>query len=316
MGEKIISRKIDDRTYAKYLFQSLNVNDLKQICRDFSIKGFSKLKKVELIEFILDSLAEEELKELLTQKELEIINSEIDLALKKIRGEDRESLSDIDLKPDMNEIDLEFKGFNWEVKSFLVLTPDNIDDPERDCDCRIGANMGLCSHFWIAFIIGLKEDYFKLKDWTMTLLPEDFEEKIKSIKITVGEKGAKGEGTVSMVDESSDNATLMKFLNTSITIYEGEVTDVVERQSEFQERITINYHVSLKNVKLGPRVTKKSDFKEEDIEKIETMKISISERLQTDNKLKAKDKIKVNGKLMKDNFWGIIVKNIRKVEKI
>ena len=67
-----MSRSIDDKTYLTYLLQALNVNNLKQICRDFSIKGFSKLKKGELVDYILDSLAEEELTELIKQKELEI----------------------------------------------------------------------------------------------------------------------------------------------------------------------------------------------------------------------------------------------------
>ena len=88
MGVKKIRRKIDDRTYLGYLLQSLNVNELKQICRDFEIKGFSRLKKSELIEFILDSSAEEEMKELILQKELDIISKEIDLAIDKINGED------------------------------------------------------------------------------------------------------------------------------------------------------------------------------------------------------------------------------------
>ncbi len=116
-----MNREIDYRTYLNFLFQSLNVDELKQICRDFKIKGFSKLKKIELIDFILDSLAEEEYAELLQQKELEIISKDIDLALKKIRGEDRESISGIKVvNPEEHEIELSFKGFNWENTSFFL----------------------------------------------------------------------------------------------------------------------------------------------------------------------------------------------------
>lgn len=77
-----MKRQINDRTYLNYLLQSLNVDLLKNICRDFELKGYSKLKKLELIDFILDSLSDEELKELLTAKELEIISAEINLAIK------------------------------------------------------------------------------------------------------------------------------------------------------------------------------------------------------------------------------------------
>ena len=77
-----MKRQIDDRTYLNYIMQSLNLDALKQICRDFELKGYSKLKKLELIDFILDSLSDEELEELLKAKELEIISAEINLAIK------------------------------------------------------------------------------------------------------------------------------------------------------------------------------------------------------------------------------------------
>jgi len=315
-----MKRQMDNKKYLNYLLQSLNVDDLKQICRDFEIKKFSRLKKSELVEFILDSLSEEELEELIVQKELEIISDGINLALKKINGEDRESVSDINIvNPENHEIEISFKGFNWEVSSFLSITPKNINDPDRDCDCRIGSNMGFCSHFWVGFILSLKEGFFKLKDWALTNLPDNFNDLVKSVKIsTAGTGGEQSQeaGKISLVDESSDSAVLMKFLNNSITIYEGEILDIVERQSEFQGNVTIYYHITLKNVRLGPRVYRKSDFREEDIVNVEKLNIRISEKLQNEEKLKVSDKLSLNGKLDKDNFWGIMVKNIRKVQKL
>jgi len=312
-----MSRKLDDKTYLSYLLQSLNVNDLKQICRDFEIKGFSKLTKAKLIEFILDSLAEEEISELLKQKELEIISKEIDLAFKKITGEDRESISAIKIvNPDNHEIEMSFKGFNWEVTSFLAIKKENIENPERDCDCRIGSNMGFCSHFWIGFIFSLKEGFFKLSDWTLTLLPDDFEEKIKSIKLSKGEIGEEKVESVSLVDESSASFQLMGYIDKSIMVYEGVVEDILKRQQDFQGNITTYYVITLKNARFGPRVQKKSDFREEDIEKIEKLKLRISEKLYDEHNLKTDDKIGGNGKLTKDNILGFIVKNIRKIEKI
>ena len=312
-----MSRKIDDKTYLNYLFQSLKVDDLKQICRDFQIKGFSKLKKTELIEFILDSLAEEEISDVIKNKELEIISSEIDLALKKINGEDRESVESIKIvNPDLHEIEIQFKGFNWESISFLSITKDNLDNPERDCDCRVGSNMGFCNHFWVGFIFSLKEGYFKLSDWTLTLLPEGFEKKIKSIKLSEGKTAEGQRESVSLVDESSESFLLLNHVGKSITVYEGEVEDVLERQQDFQGNITVYYAVTLKNARFGPRVQKKSDFREEDIVNVEKLKLRISENLNTEHNLEIGDKIGGNGKLTKDNFLGFIVKNIRKIEKI
>jgi len=315
-----MKRKIDNRKYLNYLLQSLSVDDLKQVCRDFEIKGYSKLKKSDLAEFILDSLSEEELEDLIKQKELDIISDGLNLAFKKINGEDRENISEIKIvNPKNHEIEITFKGFNWDVSSYLSITPKNINDPERDCDCRIGSNMGLCSHFWVGFILSLKEGFLKVEDWTLTNLPDDFETRVKPIKITTTDTGGtqtKGASKITLVDESSDNAFLMKFINNSVSVYEGEILEITERQSEFQGNLTIYYHITLKDVKLGPRISRKSDFREEDIIPIENLKIRISEKLQNDNKLKVKNKISVNGKLDKDNFWGIVVKNIRKIQKL
>jgi len=306
-----MTRKMEDKTYLKYLLQSLNVDNLKQICRNYQIKGFSRLKKIELIDFILDSLSEEELSNVLEEKELEIIKESIDLAIKKINGEDRESVSAIKIvNPDTHEIELDFKGFNWEVSSYIAITLENIDDPERDCDCRIGSNMGFCSHFWVGFIVSLKEGYLNLKEWNLTVLPDDFEEKVKSIKIKAGE-------SISLVDESSEDYHLMENLNKSITVYEGEVEELIEKQQDFQGNITIYYITKLKNVRFGPRVQKKSDFREEDIVNVDKLNLRISERLKKENDLEIGNKISGNGKLTKDNFLKMfIVKNIRKIEKI
>ncbi len=314
-----MNRKLDDKPYLKYLLQYLNNDDLKQICRDFEIKGFSKFKKSELIDFILDSLAEEELSELLKQKEVEIISSGIDLALKKINGADRESVSEIKIvNPSKHEIELKFKGWNWETESYLSINPKNIGNPERDCDCRIGANMGFCSHFWIGFIYSLKQNWFKLSDWTLTALPDDFEKKVKTIKLAEVQMGEKIKGkqkSTVLIDEASSGAKLMKFTDSSITVYEGEIIEIVERESEFQGNITIFYMVSLENLKIGPKLKKASDYREEDTEKTQTLKLRLSAKLQNENSFKKGDKISFNGKLVKDNFWGYTVKNVRKVTK-
>lgn len=309
-----MSRKLDDRTYLSYLLQSLNVDTLKQICRTFEIAGFSKLKKLELIDFILDSLAEEEYKELLKQRELEIVSSEINLALKKIRGEDRETIDNVKLiNEEEHEIELTFKGFNWETKSYLSITPKNIDNPERDCDCRIGSNMGFCNHFWVGFIISLKEGYFKLSDWKLTILPSDFKNIIETIQISL--TPSKGdEQSISIYDESAEDFELQKYIDNSISIYEGEITNIEEKQQVFQEIITKYYLITLNKVKFGPKIEKKSDFKEEDILSTEILHLRISENLYNENDLKIGKKISANGKLTKDNFLKLfIVKNIRKI---
>lgn len=316
-----MTRKIDDKTYLSYLLLSLNVKELKQICKDFQLVGYSKLKKGEIIEFVLDSLSEEEIKELLKQKELDIISKEIDLAIKKINGEDRELIESIRIvNPDNHEIETTFKGFNWEITSFLSIRKNNIDNPERDCDCRIGSNMGFCNHFWVGFIFSLKQGYFNLKDWNLTILPKDFEKRVKSIVLSeksIGEEGGEEMEAMRLVDKSSEDFQFMELVNNSITIYEGEITNLEKKKQDFQGNITIYYITSLKNVKLGPRIQKQSDFNEEDIKVLDNLNLRVSERLHDENELKPGDKVSANGKLTRDNFLRMyIVKNIRKIEKL
>jgi len=225
-----MSKKLDNKTYLKYLLQSLNADSLKQICRDFGIKGFSKFNKSDLINFILDSLAEEELKDLLEQKEGDIIPNEINTAIKKINGEDRESITDIKVVNDKNhEIELSFKGFNWKSSSYLSITLKNIQDPERDCDCRVGSNMGLCNHFWVGFIYSLKKNYFKLSDWKLTILPKDFEKNVENIVIKDGK----------LINEGAASSLLAR--HKRITIYDAEITDIEEKEDDFQGNITTYY---------------------------------------------------------------------------
>ena len=315
-----MKRQMDNKKYLNYLLQSLNVDDLKQICRDFEIKGFSKLKKSELVEFILDSLAEEELEELIVQKELEIISDGINLALKKINGEDRESISEIKIvNPKNHEIEISFKGFNWEIGSYLSITPGNINDPERDCDCRIGSNLGFCGHFWVGFIYSLKKKYFDLKDWTLTLTPPDFEEKIKKIVLTETDLGVSGEKTKKpevLVVEGSPGAILMGYLNSRITVYEGEILEVEEKQSEFQGNITVFYLITLKNVKIGPQLKKPSDYNEENNKTVETLKIRVSEAAYQKAEINKGEKISCNGGVTKDNFLGLMLKRVSKLKNL
>ncbi|MFX0179639.1 MAG: hypothetical protein ACFE78_05575 [Candidatus Hodarchaeota archaeon] len=315
-----MSRKIEDKTYLNYLFQSLNLNDLKQICRDFNIKGFSKWKKLELIENILGFLSEEEQKELIKEKELEIISNSLDLAIKKIKGIEREKVSAIRIvNEEEHLVEIDFEGFNWKSSSYLAINPENIDNPERDCDCRIGANMGFCSHFWIGFILSLKRNYFQLNDWTLTILPEDIEKKIQSIEISaiLSEQDKAEAEVLTLIDASSDDVEVMKYLDQSITIYEGEIVKIEKKQQQFQDIVTNYYLGALNNVRFGPRIQKKSDFNEEEIVTIDELNIRISEKLYEGLILREGDKITTNGKLTRDDFLKLyVVKNIRKITKI
>jgi len=299
-----MNREIDDRTYLKYLLQSLNADDLKQICRDFGIKGFSKFKKSELIDFVLDSLAEEEQKDLLEQKEGDIISKEINSAFKKINGEDRESITEIKVVNEKNhEIELKFKGFNWKSSSYLSITSKNIHDPERDCDCRVGANMGLCNHFWVGFIYSLKKNYFKLSDWKLTPLPKNFGKNVEKIVLKNGR----------LINEGATSSLLAK--HNRITIYEAEIIDIEEKEDDFQGNVTTYYLITLKDIEFGPQLKKKSDYRKEDIEIIDELIIRVSVNLYSNDEFKMGDKITCNGGVNKDRLLGFMLKRVTGLKK-
>ncbi|TFF95109.1 MAG: hypothetical protein EU547_07890 [Promethearchaeota archaeon] len=310
-----MKRKVDNRAYMNYLLQSLNVPDLKEICREYKIRGYSRLKKAELIEFIIDSLAEEEIEELLKQKELKIIGDAIDVAIKKINGEERETVESIKIVNEKNhEIEISFKGFNWENTVFLAINQNNIDNPLRDCDCRIGANMGFCSHFWVGFIFSLKQGYFELSDWTLTKLPKDFEQEIKSIKIATPATAGEKKSDLTLVDKDSPNYKLLQ--HDRVTIYEGEISKIVEKESDFQGNITTYYLVTVKDAKIGPQVKKTSDKKEEDLFSIDKILLRLSSNAYDNTNIDDGDKITCNGGVNQDRFLGVMLKRVTKFKKL
>jgi len=310
-----MTRKVDNSTYLNYLLHSLNVDDLKEICREYNIRGYSRLKKAELIEFIIDSLAEEEIGDLIKEKELKIIGDAIDLAIKKINGQERETVESIKIINEKeHEIEILFKGFNWENVVFLAINPKNVDNPLRDCDCRIGANMGFCSHFWVGFIFSLKQGYFKLSDWTLTNLPEDFEEKIESIKITTPTTSGEKSSEVSLIDEDSPNYKLLQ--HDRVTIYKGEITEIVKKESDFQGNITIYYLITLKDANIGPQLKKASDKDEKEIFSIDKVLLRLSENAFNKGKIGVGDKITCNGGVDQDSFLGVMLKRVTSLKKV
>jgi len=107
--------------------------------------------------------------------ELKIINSELQKAINILFNRAKERISEIKIVNKVNhEVEATFNGPKWETTNYLSITEDTIKDPDRDCDCRTGSNMGFCPHFWIAFLKSLQLGFFALEDWTLTQLPYHF----------------------------------------------------------------------------------------------------------------------------------------------
>ena len=252
----------------------------------------------------MDSLSEEEKKELLIEKEPEIIAESIKTAFNKIHNEERETITNIKvINPKRHEVELAFKGFNWETTSYIAITPENIKNPERDCDCRIGANMGFCNHFWIGFIFSLKQGYFKLSDWTLTYLPEDFENIVKSIKVL-----PKEEGEFRLIDEGSEDAILDEYVNERVLIHEAELTKFEEKEQEWQGNITTYYLNTLKDVYISPFE------KKDDIRNLDELLVRISDNACHKLNLKEGQLISCRGTVNLDSVQKI--KMLKRVSSI
>jgi len=136
-----IKRKINDKDYIHKLLYLKTKAQLKQICRDYKIKGFSKYRIVELVDFVHNSLTEEQLEKIFEIPEkliyTKIINSVLDWELEKIFelikieypkypavNIEKKDFKQIDVKKNKQEKRLDFtvsfemniKGINFEIK--------------------------------------------------------------------------------------------------------------------------------------------------------------------------------------------------------
>ncbi|MEJ2252355.1 MAG: Rho termination factor N-terminal domain-containing protein [Candidatus Lokiarchaeota archaeon] len=112
------NRPISNKTFARYLLQSLNVKELNQICRDHKLKGYSALKKQFLIDFIIDNLTEDELKYFLVFNEDRVIEKEIKQAIKVLKHKDTEKFQEAKIiNQDNHDIELHFTNLNFDMVS-------------------------------------------------------------------------------------------------------------------------------------------------------------------------------------------------------
>lgn len=151
--------------FTDMILHGLSADTLKNICRKFSLKGFSKLKKAELAEFIHTSLSQEELSEIMNTNGQESIAGALSLGADIASGKEiREKL--IRVTDNAEEILLNFKGLQW-TQEATVKEPKTRDSlPEWTCTCRTAQDGGICPHFYVA-IAALSQ----LRNWSAIDLP-------------------------------------------------------------------------------------------------------------------------------------------------
>ena len=142
---------------------------------------------------------------------------------------------------------------------------------------------------------------------------DDFEEKIKSIKISTATKGEKT-SEVSLIDEDSPGYKLLQ--QDRVTIYEGKIEEIVEKQSDFQGNITIYYLITIKDAKIGPQLKKVSDKNEEEIFSLDKVLLRVSDKKFNKVKVEVGDKITCNGGPDQDRILGIMLKRVTAFKKL
>ncbi|MHA1235392.1 MAG: Rho termination factor N-terminal domain-containing protein, partial [Promethearchaeota archaeon] len=136
----------------KSLISTLNLIELKKICKEHKITGYSRYTKGELIEKISTSLSQEELSKVSIQCEKKILSKVIEQAISVINGQEREKISDITItNTETHEVTIKFEGVKREIITSLAINAQSIINPPRGCNCRVGGNLGFCVHFWIVF---------------------------------------------------------------------------------------------------------------------------------------------------------------------
>ena len=124
--------KIDNKLYAKYLLQLFKPLELKYTFERYKLKSIHTVGIKKAMEFIMDSLSDVELEDLIKNKELEVLSREIESAFRIIN---KKSLANITILDSNNhELELEFKPPLQApiIKAIVSINKNNINHPEAD----------------------------------------------------------------------------------------------------------------------------------------------------------------------------------------
>jgi hypothetical protein len=170
------------------------------------------------------------------------------------------------------------------------------------------------------------EDAFTSEEYTCLQYISNLERnKISKISTLCEIKGKRPLRLKELYYSKKKEGILKILKNSLITVYYCVITEIAEKESEFQGAITKFYILSLIDVKIGPKLRKAGDLLEENFSEIKDLKVRISERVFENSNLLISDKIKFNGRLTEDLVYdefklienrGYIVKNIKKIDKI
>ncbi len=176
---------LDKLEQAKIYLLAFTIQDLKDICKQNRIKGFSNLSKDDIINLILKSIPNNAFHSFLKDLEQKSLNSIISLVPKYFKKENPTKLESLQFDEKNNNIMLYFKGFRWEIYTNIeFLNLEKKIEPLRfkfNCTCEYAKDGGFCSHFWIGMIWGFRKFNINASRWDKCNLPEIFNELVNNL---------------------------------------------------------------------------------------------------------------------------------------
>ena len=165
---------------AKIYLLAFTNQSLKDICKIYKIKGFSKLNKEEIIDLILKSIPKTTFDSFLNDIEEKSLIMTISLVPKYFTKENPTKLEVIHFDDKDNILNLKFKGFRWEIDTNLqFLNLNKRNEPltlKFNCTCEYAKDEGFCSHFWLGLMWAFQKFSIENSRWNKTKLPAIFNE--------------------------------------------------------------------------------------------------------------------------------------------
>ncbi len=157
---------MQDSDLIELILHAFPLEDLKELCREHNLKGFSRFKKADLVPFIKTSLSEEELTKVLSTQGQVVLDKTVELAVAIATGKEiREKLREVTDVAGVVTID--FKGLQWTQTTTVKEPLKGELMPSWTCTCRTAQDGGVCPHFFIAAV-----SLNQLHGWSLDSLPQ------------------------------------------------------------------------------------------------------------------------------------------------
>ncbi len=239
----------------------LNADELKQYCRDFNIRGYSKLRKGELAQFLVENVPDAELSKFHDNLVKDIVNRYFKKARQLLDQGNPVKLAAVEYKASGKSdkendnksgetgkpkdvgpngiLNLYFQAF-WGDGEISLQMPklENKKEPLVplfECTCGFSKEGGLCEHFWLGLAWFFQQFDIDPDRWQKTPLPDGFLEAVPEIDFSSFLAGKEFDKTYESVEECLIEEYLGKVKYTADTIEERLKRETTDDLREFMK---------------------------------------------------------------------------------